>query len=206
MSCIVLVDEQRHIPLQEEPAVRVANWAFNFWAAWPFASRSALERGPAAGAFVLAANEAGVAPSLVCMLGLVVEGVTSGVGDWVAGTAGQLSESGSDGVVLLESSAGVVLVELGPAAVLLEVGSAAGALLPEAKGTVVISVSWDPSAMGPPGLAGQDPGGLTGEVIPKGMVPGAPTANPPTNVFGLTPLNWHWYNPLSSEFLGAFWQ
>ena len=44
-------------------------------------------------------------------------------------------------MVLLESSAGVVLVELGPAAVLLEVGSAAGALLPEAKGTVVISVS-----------------------------------------------------------------
>ena len=83
-------------------------------------------------------------------------------------------------------------------------GAEAGAPLPPgALGLVVISMSCVPAGMGPPGLAGQDPGGLTGALMPNGMVPGDPTKNPPTNVCRLAPWNWHWNNPLSSLFLGA---
>ena len=90
-----------------------------------------------------------------------------GVADGVAGSAEQLSDSGS-----------AVTVSLLPDGV---------PLPPEAKGLVVISESWDPPAMGPSGWAGQDPRGLRGDFILNGMVPGAPTANPPTNRFRLAP-------------------
>ena len=111
--------------------------------------------------------------SPVCLLALVVEGVTVGVGDSVAGSAGQLSDSGSAAVPLLVG--GVTLLADGVP------------LPPEAKGLVVISESCVPAGIGPLGLAGQDPGGVTGDVIPNGMVPGLPTANPPTNTAGLAP-------------------
>jgi hypothetical protein len=78
--------------------------------------------------------------------------------------------------------------------------------LPGTPGFCVMSVSWVPSAIGPEGLAKQEPGGETGLVRPKGIVPGAPTCRPPTKVVGLEPWNWHWKRPLSSGFLGAVWQ
>lgn len=43
---------------------------------------------------------------------------------------------------------------------------------PPTPGFCVKSTSCVPSAMGPPGLAGQEPGGFRGAVLPKGMVPG----------------------------------
>lgn len=84
-------------------------------------------------------------------------------------------------------------------------GAVAAPLEPDdgVPGESVISVSWLPSVMGPEGLAGQDPGGERGVVKPKGMVPAAPTASPPTNVVWSSPWNWHWKKPLSSAFFGA---
>ena len=73
-------------------------------------------------------------------------------------------------------------------------------------GSWVMSVSWVPSAMGPLGFAAHEPSGLRASVCPKGMVPAAPSARPPTNVFWFAPWNWHWKRPLSSEFFGACWQ
>jgi len=61
--------------------------------------------------------------------------------------------------------------------------------VPPARGFCVMSTSCVPSAMGPLGLAGQDPGGLTGELSPNGIVPGWPTATPPTNTFSFAPAN-----------------
>lgn len=60
--------------------------------------------------------------------------------------------------------------------------------------------------MGPVGFAGHEPAGERGVVWPKGMVPAAPTATPPTNVVAFAPWNWHWNRPLSSAFFGACWQ
>lgn len=73
-------------------------------------------------------------------------------------------------------------------------------------GSEVISVNCEPSAIPPDVCAGQEPAGLNGVKRPKGIVPCPPTAVPPTNTFGLTPSNWHWNSPLSSEFRGAVWQ
>ena len=94
------------------------------------------------------------------------------------------------------------------------VATIADALAPEpepelepAPGFCVMSTSCLPSGTGPPGLAGHDPGGLTGCERPKGIVPGAPTWRLPeaaTNVVGFVLWNWHWKRPLSSAFLGAF--
>lgn len=74
---------------------------------------------------------------------------------------------------------------------------------PPAPGSCVMSDSCWPSGTGPLGLAGQEPGGLTGPEWPKGMVPLSPTLTLPTKVVGLVEANWHWKSPLSSEFLGA---
>lgn len=58
-----------------------------------------------------------------------------------------------------------------------------------APGLLTRSTSWAPSVIGPDGLAGQEPGGLRGAVMPKGMVPLAPTLMPPTKVVWSEP----WY-------------
>jgi hypothetical protein len=82
-------------------------------------------------------------------------------------------------------------------------------LAPPAEGTPgddTILFSCAPAVIGPEGFAGQLPGGFTGELCPNGMVPGAPTARPPTNLVKLAPWNWHWKSPLSSAFFGACWQ
>lgn len=73
-------------------------------------------------------------------------------------------------------------------------------------GSDVMSVSCEPSAMGPAGFAGHDPRGERGALWPKGMVPAAPTVSPPTNELWFAPWNWHWNRPFSSVFLGACWQ
>lgn len=108
--------------------------------------------------------------------------LTVGVGE--EGPAGQLSDPTSAEVPLVLDGVPLLLGGVTPPLLLDGVP-----LLPEAKGEVVIAVSCDPAAMGPLGLAGQDPRGLTGDVIPNGMVPGSPTDNPPTNSFRLAP----WY-------------
>jgi len=80
---------------------------------------------------------------------------------------------------------------------------------PGVPGLVVISTNWEPSAMGPPGFAGQLPGGLKGLDWPKGMVPGEPTGTGPLgemNVLVLVDWNWHWKRPFNSGFFGACWQ
>lgn len=53
-------------------------------------------------------------------------------------------------------------------------------------GFCVMLTSCSPSGMGPEGFAGQEPAGETGELMPKGIVPGEPTASPPTKVVSLT--------------------
>jgi hypothetical protein len=63
-----------------------------------------------------------------------------------------------------------------------------------------------PSAMGPDGFAGQEPGGLTGVLRPNGIVPAPPSAWPFAKVCWFEPWNWHWNRPLSSLFCGAVWQ
>ncbi len=73
-------------------------------------------------------------------------------------------------------------------------------------GSWVMSLSCWPSGMGPVGFAGHEPAGERGVVWPKGMVPAAPTATPPTKVVAFAPWNWHWNRPLSSAFFGACWQ
>ena len=73
-------------------------------------------------------------------------------------------------------------------------------------GSCVTSVSCVPSAMGPAGFAGQSPKGESGAERPKGIVPAAPSARPPTNVCWSAPWNWHWKRPASSAFFGADWQ
>lgn len=73
-------------------------------------------------------------------------------------------------------------------------------------GLSTVSVSCVPSAMGPDGCATQEPGGLRGEVMPKGIVPAPPTLTPPTKVVWSEPWNWHWKRPFSSAFLEAVWQ
>lgn len=78
--------------------------------------------------------------------------------------------------------------------------------LADTPGSCVMSTSWLPPAIGPLGLAGQEPAGETGALRPKGMVPVPPTAMPPTNVVKSAPWNWHWKRPLSSAFCGACWQ
>lgn len=70
-------------------------------------------------------------------------------------------------------------------------------------GLLTRSESCSPSGTGPSVCAGQDPAGETGVVMPKGIVPAAPTARPPTKVVSLAPANWHWKSPSSSAFLGA---
>lgn len=50
-------------------------------------------------------------------------------------------------------------------------GGCEGAALPT-PGFCVKSTNCVPSAMGPLGLAGHDPGGFSGALWPKGMVPG----------------------------------
>lgn len=77
---------------------------------------------------------------------------------------------------------------------------------PPAPGFCAISTSCEPSVMGPLGFAGHDPAGLKGAFNPKGIVPGCPTAIPPTKTLGLAPANWHWKRPFSSAFFGASWQ
>lgn len=62
-------------------------------------------------------------------------------------------------------------------------GSGAEAALPPTPGFVVRSESWVPSAIGPLGLAGQEPRGLRGLLWPNGIVPEAPTATFPTKTF-----------------------
>lgn len=56
---------------------------------------------------------------------------------------------------------------------------------PPTPGFWVRSTNWEPSAIGPDGLAGHDPGGDNAVFWPKGIVPCAPTATPPTKVLGL---------------------
>jgi len=70
----------------------------------------------------------------------------------------------------------------------------------------VIATNCWPAGIGPPGLAGQEPSGLRGAECPKGMVPDAPRAAPPTKTLRLAPWNWHWKRPLSSAFFGGVWQ
>jgi hypothetical protein len=66
------------------------------------------------------------------------------------------------------------------------------ATLPEATpGEETILFSCAPAVIGPEGFAGQPPGGFTGELCPNGIVPGAPTARPPTKLVKLAPWNWH---------------
>ena len=73
-------------------------------------------------------------------------------------------------------------------------------------GSCVMSTSCVPSGMGPLGLAGHEPGGLTGVDNPKGIVPAPPTCVPPTKAVWFAPWNWHWNSPLSSRLFGACWQ
>jgi hypothetical protein len=80
---------------------------------------------------------------------------------------------------------------------------------PELEGTPgddTRSVSCAPAVIGPPGFAGQLPGGLKGEFCPNGIVPGLPTFWPLVKLLGSTPWNWHWKSPLSSALRGACWQ
>jgi len=58
-----------------------------------------------------------------------------------------------------------------------------------APGFFVRSTSCVPSAMGPLGLAGHDPAGLRAAFCPRGIVPAAPTAIPPTKVVADEPWN-----------------
>lgn len=76
-------------------------------------------------------------------------------------------------------------------------------VLPLTPGFWVRSTSCVPSAIGPEGLARQDPAGDRGADMPKGIVPFPPTAIPPTKVLGSSPWNWHWKRPLSSALRGA---
>lgn len=79
--------------------------------------------------------------------------------------------------------------------------------LPEGTpGDETILSSCDPAVIGPEVCAGQPPGGFTGPLCPSGIVPGWPTAKPPTNWVKLAPWNWHWKSPLSSAFRGGCWQ
>lgn len=57
-------------------------------------------------------------------------------------------------------------------------------LVPEltAPGPLTWSTSWVPSAIGPLGFAGQEPAGLSTDVMPNGMVPFAPTLRFPAKV------------------------
>lgn len=73
-------------------------------------------------------------------------------------------------------------------------------------GSLVIPTSCSPSGIGPPGFALQLPAGLSGLLIPNGIVPAAPTASPPTNVVASSPANWHWKSPASSGLRAACWQ
>jgi len=60
--------------------------------------------------------------------------------------------------------------------------------LPEGTpGEETILFSCAPAVIGPEGFAGQLPGGFTGELCPSGIVPGAPTARPPTKLVKLAP-------------------
>ena len=61
--------------------------------------------------------------------------------------------------------------------------------VPDALGSCVMSTSCWPSGIGPEGFAGQEPAGERGVVCPKGIVPGAPTLTPPTNVSCVAPWN-----------------
>lgn len=136
--------------------------------------------------------------------------------------AAEVAAGAATVVVVASSSSEQSSVEVAAAAVLVAAGAAAAdelaleepVLEPEddeplmfwRPGSDVMSVSCEPSAMGPLGLAAHEPAGESGVVWPKGMVPAAPTASPPTNVCWFAPWNWHWNRPFSSEFFGACWQ
>ncbi len=95
------------------------------------------------------------------------------------------------------------------AAVAVATGAAVAALPPEelpTPGSWVMETSCEPSAIGPLGLAGQEPAGFRGVDWPKGMVPGEPTLRPPTKVCSSALWNWHWKRPVNSAFVGAVWQ
>ena len=62
-------------------------------------------------------------------------------------------------------------------------------LPPGTPGDWTIASSCCPAGTVPPGFAGQLPGGFTGAVRPKGMVPAWPTALPFANFVGSTPWN-----------------
>lgn len=170
--------------MQEEVAVSAANCAFSFCASRAFWSwnEDADEVAVAvAAADVVAAAVVVAATSVEVALALTVES----------------SQSESESSSLELSSSEESLEESA------DPPSAAMFCRP---GSWVTSVSCVPSAMGPAVLAGHEPRTARGALCPKGMVPAAPSASPPTNVFWLAPSNWHWKSPSSSAFLGALWQ
>lgn len=144
--------------VQEELAVRVANWALSFWASnlfccWKFPA--ALEAGDFARVFAeesfsqssssFFARAVTVADSWNCLL----KELSSGTSYELTVLAGADEDAGAaEGGLLLDTPT---------------------------PGFWVTSTSWVPSATPPCVLAGHDLGGLTGEERPKGIVPLAPT-------------------------------
>ena len=164
--------------MQGDDVVKVANCALSFCAAWPLL-RAKLLLLPVAAPELAALSPPEEAAAVV------VAGGGGAAAEVAGGATAALDEAGGGG-------GGAAPLEPDP---------------PEGvPGDEVISVSCVPSAMGPVGLAGHEPGGETGAVRPKGMVPGEPTARLPTKVVWLSPWNWHWKKPLSSAFWGACWQ
>lgn len=141
---------------------------------------------------------------------LVLEGVADAAAGLEAAMASEAVGMGSDGSSPQseseESDEGVAegVATVGVPSLPLVVSL--DAVVPPTPGFWVRSTSCEPSAMGPEGFAGQEPAGLTGALIPKGMVPLPPTVMLPTKVVGLSPWNWHWKSPLSSALRGADWQ
>ncbi len=143
------------------------------------------------------------------------EGAGVGVGDPEDGMVGVGEPDAGGGVWAAESDAGGGVWAAEPdaeggvegfCAVPLPVLPLPVPVPPGTPGDWTRSVSCSPAGTGPEVCAGQLPGGFTGVVWPNGIVPGAPTWLPPTNLLRSTPWNWHWKSPASSWFCGACWQ
>jgi len=150
--CAKLESMQAFCPsVHGDVAVRVANWALSFCASLPFWSLNPL---PLVDALVAA----GVSAVCVTLLPPAAAVIV------FLGVPAVLVEE-----LLPEGGTSVVAGEEGPAAV--PEGDGEGAPPLPAPGFCVKSTNCVPSAMGPLGLAGHDPGGAKGVFCPKGMVP-----------------------------------
>jgi len=151
------------VGLQVEVEVRVANWAFSFWAARPFwrtkepEPEPELEEEEEEGGEEVPDEEPDEEDPDLAGAG---EDAGAGAGD-AAGGAG--------------AAGGAEEPDEFPA--------------PTTPGFCVKSTNCVPSAIGPAVLAGQLPAGDTGAERPNGMVDGAPTLRPPTKEAWLAP----WY-------------